>query len=109
RMQHVFVFPMARGTEVDVRTMINVHHAVEMPGVPDFAPGIELPAYIYCCGYFISFAALVLALSCVFMFQRLKMPTKYHSCEFISHLHTVGIIMDFNTIFTSDDRSCQSC
>ena len=31
------------------------------------------------------------------------MPTKYNSCEFISHLHSVGIIMDFNTIFTSGE------
>jgi len=33
-----------------------------IPLVPDFSPNVELPAIIYACGYFLSFATLVVAL-----------------------------------------------
>ncbi|XP_037946618.1 diuretic hormone receptor isoform X2 [Teleopsis dalmanni] len=62
------------------------HHAPSMP-VPDFAPSIELPAYIYCCGYFISFTALILALIVFLCFKDLKcLRNTIHANLFLTYI-----------------------
>ncbi|XP_037815371.1 diuretic hormone receptor isoform X1 [Lucilia sericata] len=80
-----FCFP--NGTWNNYSNYDKCHHAVEMPAVPDFAPGIELPAYIYCCGYFISFAALVLALIVFLCFKDLKcLRNTIHANLFLTYI-----------------------
>ncbi|XP_075169917.1 diuretic hormone 44 receptor 2 isoform X1 [Haematobia irritans] len=63
------------------------HHSVEMPPIADFSPGVELPTYIYCCGYFLSLSALAIALIVFLCFKDLKcLRNTIHANLFLTYI-----------------------
>jgi len=59
-----------------------------VPVIPDFSPNVDLPAIIYACGYFISFATLVVALIIFLSFKWV----------IIGNSKRYGFILDFTEI-----------
>ncbi|KAL9913867.1 diuretic hormone receptor isoform X1 [Glossina fuscipes] len=63
------------------------HNVMQLPEVPDFAPGIELPTYIYCCGYSLSLLFLTLALIVFLSFKDLKcLRNTIHANLFLTYI-----------------------
>ncbi|XP_034141583.1 diuretic hormone receptor isoform X2 [Drosophila guanche] len=58
-----------------------------VPMVPDFSPSVDLPAIIYACGYFISFATLVVALIVFVSFKDLRcLRNTIHANLFLTYI-----------------------
>ncbi|KAH8407654.1 hypothetical protein KR222_009489 [Zaprionus bogoriensis] len=58
-----------------------------VPIVPDFSASVELPAIIYACGYFISFATLVVALIIFLGFKDLRcLRNTIHANLFLTYI-----------------------
>ncbi|XP_041675669.1 diuretic hormone receptor isoform X5 [Drosophila eugracilis] len=58
-----------------------------IPVVPDFSPNVELPAIIYACGYFLSFATLVVALIIFLSFKDLRcLRNTIHANLFLTYI-----------------------
>ncbi|XP_017147834.1 diuretic hormone receptor isoform X2 [Drosophila miranda] len=58
-----------------------------VPMVPDFSPSVDLPAIIYACGYFISFATLVVALIVFLSFKDLRcLRNTIHANLFLTYI-----------------------
>ncbi|XP_023033564.1 diuretic hormone receptor isoform X2 [Drosophila willistoni] len=58
-----------------------------VPIVPDFSPSVDLPAIIYACGYFISFATLVVALIIFLSFKDLRcLRNTIHANLFLTYI-----------------------
>ncbi|BFG03974.1 diuretic hormone receptor [Drosophila madeirensis] len=58
-----------------------------VPMVPDFSPSVDLPAIIYACGYFISFATLVVALIIFVSFKDLRcLRNTIHANLFLTYI-----------------------
>ncbi|KAH8347996.1 hypothetical protein KR084_002966 [Drosophila pseudotakahashii] len=58
-----------------------------IPLVPDFSPNVELPAIIYACGYFLSFATLVVALIIFLSFKDLRcLRNTIHANLFLTYI-----------------------
>ncbi|XP_034480117.1 diuretic hormone receptor [Drosophila innubila] len=58
-----------------------------LPVVPDFSASVELPAIIYACGYFISFATLVVALIIFLSFKDLRcLRNTIHANLFLTYI-----------------------
>ncbi|XP_058981787.1 diuretic hormone receptor isoform X2 [Musca domestica] len=80
-----YCFP--NGTWDNYSNYDKCHHAVELPAIPDFSPGVELPTYIYCCGYFLSLSALVLALIVFLCLKDLKcLRNTIHANLFLTYI-----------------------
>ncbi|XP_052839503.1 LOW QUALITY PROTEIN: diuretic hormone receptor [Drosophila gunungcola] len=57
-----------------------------IPVVPDFSPNVDLPAIIYTCGYFLSFATLVVALIIFLSFKDLRcLRNTIHANLFVAY------------------------
>ncbi|KAH8280484.1 hypothetical protein KR018_007967 [Drosophila ironensis] len=58
-----------------------------VPVVPDFSPSVDLPAIIYACGYFLSFATLVVALIIFLSFKDLRcLRNTIHANLFLTYI-----------------------
>lgn len=58
-----------------------------VPVIPDFSPNVDLPAIIYACGYFISFATLVVALIIFLSFKDLRcLRNTIHANLFLTYI-----------------------
>ncbi|XP_017039191.1 diuretic hormone receptor isoform X1 [Drosophila ficusphila] len=58
-----------------------------IPVVPDFSPNVELPAIIYACGYFLSFATLVVGLIIFLSFKDLRcLRNTIHANLFLTYI-----------------------
>uniref|UniRef100_A0A1I8Q5V1 G-protein coupled receptors family 2 profile 2 domain-containing protein n=2 Tax=Stomoxys calcitrans TaxID=35570 RepID=A0A1I8Q5V1_STOCA len=80
-----FCFP--NGTWDRYSNYDSCDHATAAPPIPDFAPAVELPTYIYCCGYFLSLSALVLALIVFLCFKDLKcLRNTIHANLFLTYI-----------------------
>ncbi|XP_043072286.1 diuretic hormone receptor isoform X3 [Drosophila grimshawi] len=80
-------------------------HSGSVPVVPDFSPTVDLPAIIYACGYFISFASLVVALIIFLSFKDLRcLRNTIHANLFLTYITTalLWILTLFLQVITTE-------